>query len=224
MKTVGVGHLSVPDKSYQDHCCYLTQYPPSNTHRQYYFRQLEHCVNIRGNIVCDTDFFYLIFTLFSPLLNSVLFFQPPQGQTWEGPFFCGIKTYNRKEMLWIPFCIEHTLSPWNNIWYLVTINFVLYDVNIVNIPLCPHRAELLTIVLLSPSLSLLSIVFMKHIRQRVSNPHQLSSHYPAWHHENYQWEQQLVKLKTNLFIISLILNAWQLLAVEVGSYQATTTG
>ena len=169
-------------------------------------------------------FFYLISTLFSPLLNSVLFFQPPQGQSWEGPFFCGIKTYNRKEMLWIPFCIEHTLSPWNIIWYLVTINFVLYDVNIVNIPLCPRRAELLTIVLLSPSLSLLSIVFMKHIRQRVSNPHQLSSHYPAWHHENYQWEQQLVKLKTNLFIISLILNAWQLLAVEVGSYQATTTG
>ena len=51
MKTVGVGHLSVTDKSYQDHCCYLTQYPPSNTHQQYYFRQLEHCVNIRGNIL-----------------------------------------------------------------------------------------------------------------------------------------------------------------------------
>ena len=165
MKTVGVRHLSVPDKSYQNHCCYLTQYPPSNTHHQYYFRQLEHCVNIWGNIFSVTQIF--CWPDIHAYLTIVGLSFIPEGQPWEGPFFCrilGPTTEKRcSEFLESLFWIEHTLFWWNNILYLVTINFVLYDVNIVNIPLCAHRAELLTIVPLSSSLSRLSILFMKHI-------------------------------------------------------------
>ena len=165
MKTVGVRHLSVPDKSYQNHCCYLTQYPPSNTHHQYYFRQLEHCVNIWGNIFSVTQIF--CWPYIHAYLTIVGLSFIPKGQPWEGPFFCrilGPTTEKRcSEFLESLFWIEHTLFQWTNILYLVTINFVLYDVNIVNIPLCAHRAELLTIVPLSSSLSRLSILFMKHI-------------------------------------------------------------
>ena len=164
MKTVGVRHLSVPDKSYQNHCCYLTQYPPSNTHHQYYFRQLEHCVNIWGNIFSVTQIFLLTWYSRSSHHCWTLFYS--WRSTLMVPFSAGLGPTTEKrcsEFLESLFWIEHTLFQWNNILYLVTINFVLYDVNIVNIPLCTHRAELLTIVPLSSSLSRLSILFMKHI-------------------------------------------------------------
>ena len=70
--------------------------------------------------------------------SPLLVFQSPEGQSWEGPFFYGIKTYKRDVLNHLNW--THSLFQWNNIWYLVTINFVLYDVNIVNISLCAHRA------------------------------------------------------------------------------------
>ena len=70
--------------------------------------------------------------------SPLLVFQSPEGQSGEGPFFYGIKTYKRDVLNHLNW--THSLFQWNNIWYLVTINFVLYDVNIVNISLCAHRA------------------------------------------------------------------------------------
>ena len=119
------------------------------------------CKYLREYIFCDTDF---VVTWYSHLLlDSLLFLKVNPGKV---PFSVGLGPTTEErcsEFLESLFWIEHTLFQWNNILYLVTINFVLYDVNIVNIPLCAHRAELLTIVPLSSSLSRLSILFMKHI-------------------------------------------------------------
>ena len=131
MKTVGVGHLSVSDKSYQDHCCYLTQYPPSNTHRQYYFRQLEHCVNIRGNIFCDTDFLLTWYSHSSHHCSTFLYsFRPLKVRLGKVPFSVGLKHTTEKEMLWIiwiPFVLN-TLSSSGilfDIWSQLTLSFMM---------------------------------------------------------------------------------------------------
>ena len=133
MKTVGVRHLSVPDKSYQNHCCYLTQYPPSNTHHQYYFRQLEHCVNIRGNIFCDTDFFCWPDIHAHPTIVRFSFipFAPCRSNPGKVPFSAGLKPTKEKrcsELFESLFCIEHTLSIIGiifQIWSQLTLSFMM---------------------------------------------------------------------------------------------------
>ena len=149
MKTVGVRHLSVPDKSYQNHCCYLTQYPPSNTHHQYYFRQLEHCVNIRGNIFCDTDFFCWPDIHAHPTIV--------RSNPGKVPFSAGLKPTKEKrcsELFESLFCVEHTLSFIGiifQIWSQLTLSFMML---ILLISHCAHTEQSCWLLCHCPHLSL----------------------------------------------------------------------
>ena len=132
MKTVGVRHLSVPDKSYQNHCCYLTQYPPSNTHHQYYFRQLEHCVNTRGNIFWHRFLVDLIFILIQ-FLDSFLFLKVSTGKV---PFSVGLKPPTEQK-----YSVLNTLSfSWIifDIWSQLTLSFIML---ILLISHCAHTEQ-----------------------------------------------------------------------------------